>query len=205
VNEIVYGIDCYNDHFNNQWAYQLYPGKIDFFMVDEANFDQFSNDLDFDSYVIHRRLNNAVTWLTLPTNEDYFCIFSNSEEIGLAQSVYVNVYLYRNSDIGVAEKEVKSRTGAARISVWPNPFNKASTISISGHEFGVKKSPIRIFDAAGRLVRKLALGDMRSSELRATVRWDGKDDAGRPLPDGVYFCNFSSGKRNLSAKVVKIE
>ncbi|TET46317.1 T9SS type A sorting domain-containing protein [candidate division TA06 bacterium] len=205
VNEIVYGIDCYNDHFNNQWAYQLYPGKIDFFMVDEANFDQFSNDLDFDSYVIHRRLNNAVTWLTLPTNEDYFCIFSNSEEIGLAQSVYVNVYLYRNSDIGVAEREVKSRTGAARISVWPNPFNKASTISISGHEFGVKKSPIRIFDAAGRLVRKLALGDMRSSELRATVRWDGKDDAGRPLPDGVYFCNFSSGKRNLSAKVVKIE
>jgi len=204
VDEIVYGIDCYNDYFNNQWARKLYPGRIDFFLVDGANFEQFTDTMDFGAYKIFRKLNRGFTWMVLPTNEDYFCIFSNSEQIGLTQSLYADVYLYRNSDVGVAGNEARPGKEAARIRAWPNPFSQVSTISISGYEPETKGESIRIFDTAGRLVRRLALPVSEAPQQSIRVKWDGKDHAGRPLPDGVYFCNLFHGGRALEAKMVRV-
>jgi hypothetical protein len=204
VDETVYGIDCYNDFYNNQWAYKLYPGKLDLFLTDETNFGRLVDSLDFDSYVIQRKLNNGSAWLTLPTNEDYFFVFSNSEQIGLTQSVYVTVYLYRNSQVAVADAGFDAAMSDTRMSVWPNPFNESSVISISGPEFAHADGPIRIFDTSGRLVRKLAADNAVGSRHCIQAKWDGRDSGGRPVADGVYFCCFSGGGRTLDAKVVKV-
>jgi flagellar hook assembly protein FlgD len=44
---------------------------------------------------------------------------------------------------------------------------------------------IRIFDAAGRLVRTLI--DRAETAGSHTARWDATDDAGKRLGSGVYF------------------
>ncbi|MGD9548528.1 MAG: FlgD immunoglobulin-like domain containing protein [Candidatus Krumholzibacteriia bacterium] len=66
----------------------------------------------------------------------------------------------------------------------PNPFNPATEISFLVPEGG---SPVelRIDDLTGKLVRTLVDG-FEPSGMR-TVRWSGKDDAGRSVASGTYF------------------
>ncbi|MBN1884372.1 MAG: T9SS type A sorting domain-containing protein [Candidatus Krumholzibacteriota bacterium] len=82
---------------------------------------------------------------------------------------------------------------------WPNPFNPATTI-----EFYVAKKQavaIAIHDAAGRLVRRLAAGEVYEEGIHRLV-WDGAGENGRPVASGVYFCRFESGGASHARKLV---
>lgn len=48
-----------------------------------------------------------------------------------------------------------------------------------------EKTEVQIYDKAGKLVRTLTLEDNLSVGIY-DVHWDGRDDAGLPLPDGSY-------------------
>jgi len=79
------------------------------------------------------------------------------------------------------------RMASGEIAVSPNPFRGSVRISL-GHSFdrSHSDSPVRVFDAQGRLVRSLPV----SSSLDPSPRflsWDGADDAGRRQPAGVYY------------------
>ncbi len=65
----------------------------------------------------------------------------------------------------------------------PNPFNPETTIRYSVSTPG--KVTIRIFNAAGALVRTLV--DEAHAAGSYTRRWNATDDAGRRLGSGVYF------------------
>jgi hypothetical protein len=58
---------------------------------------------------------------------------------------------------------------------------------------------LEVFDVAGRRVRasRLALHEGRQS-----VPFDGRDDGGRPLASGVYFCRLGSGLEVRTSKLV---
>lgn len=58
---------------------------------------------------------------------------------------------------------------------------------------------LAVFDATGRLVRNLLLGQLAGGA--STVEWDGKDDAGRHVPPGVYYVRLRSGGGNASLRV----
>ncbi len=70
----------------------------------------------------------------------------------------------------------------------PNPFNPVTTV-----RFGLPVSSsvsLRIYDAAGRLVRVL-IEDHLEAGHHETV-WDGLDRVGRPVASGVYFCRLAT-------------
>lgn len=48
-----------------------------------------------------------------------------------------------------------------------------------------EKAEVNVFDKAGKLVRTLTLDDQLGVGIY-DVHWDGRDDAGLPLPDGSY-------------------
>ena len=80
----------------------------------------------------------------------------------------------------------------------PNPFNPSTTIAF---DLPVRaEARLSVYDAAGRLVRRLAAGEL--SPGRHEVRWDGLDDAGRPAASGVYFCRLRAGKETRSIRLV---
>ena len=66
----------------------------------------------------------------------------------------------------------------------PNPFNPATTISFAVPAGG-GAIDLRVFDAAGRLVRTLRR-DFAPAGLHRVV-WNGIDDDGAPAASGVYF------------------
>lgn len=72
---------------------------------------------------------------------------------------------------------------------YPNPFNPTTRIT-----FGLAAPgnvSVRIYDAAGRLVRVLAEG-MRAAG-HYTELWDGRDSRGTAVASGIYFCRLSAG------------
>jgi hypothetical protein len=81
---------------------------------------------------------------------------------------------------------------------FPNPFNPATKI-----EFGLSAPAnvrVRIYDAAGRLVRVLAEGARpagRYSEL-----WNGRDARGGAVASGIYFYRLEAGPFTKTRKMV---
>ncbi len=71
----------------------------------------------------------------------------------------------------------------------PNPFNPMTTISFSVPA-GAAKASLRVYDAAGRLVRSLHRGALAPGDHAVT--WRGDDHAGRAVPSGVYFCRLET-------------
>jgi hypothetical protein len=66
---------------------------------------------------------------------------------------------------------------------FPNPFREGTTIGFSAPEWANVR--LGIFDVRGHRVRELFTG--RVGTGYRSLPWDGTDEAGRPVPAGVYF------------------
>ncbi len=91
---------------------------------------------------------------------------------------------------------------APRLAAWPNPFNPRTTVAFSLAEAG--RVELAIYDAAGRLVRELYPGTILDAGEHEIV-WDGRDDAGRSLPSGVYLCQIAAPNRTATTKLVMLK
>jgi len=80
----------------------------------------------------------------------------------------------------------------------PNPFRGGTSFAVSLDRDG--PFMVRVFSADGRLVRTLARGTGRPSDLVLT--WDGDDDRGRPAGAGIYFFELRSEGRTRVQKAV---
>jgi len=83
-----------------------------------------------------------------------------------------------------------NRLGHAR----PNPFNPVTTIDFSLASAG--HTTIRIFDAAGRVVRTLVDSPVEAGPHTAV--WDSTTDTGRRAASGVYFVRMEAEGRHVS-------
>jgi len=80
----------------------------------------------------------------------------------------------------------------------PNPFRTHLAVRYSLCATG--RASVRVCDLAGRVVRTLVNSEQQPG--RYSVTWNGKDDRGRELARGVYFCRFSSGDYRATEKLV---
>jgi hypothetical protein len=80
----------------------------------------------------------------------------------------------------------------------PNPFNPATRIA-----FGIAATgrvSLRIYDAAGRLVRVLAEGARPAGHY--TELWDGRDARGAAVASGIYFYRLKAGAFSETRKMI---
>jgi hypothetical protein len=86
----------------------------------------------------------------------------------------------------------------------PNPFNPAATLSfeVPGETRGARPVSLAIYDATGRLVRRLVSAQVGTGSH--SVVWDGRDQEGRSLGSGVYFAHITIGDFAASQKLTLI-
>jgi hypothetical protein len=84
---------------------------------------------------------------------------------------------------------------------YPNPFNPLTRIAFSVAEPG--RVVLRIYDVAGRPVRTLVDGRKVADYYCAT--WDGRDDAGRRVPSGVYFYKLEAPGMRETKKMLLLK
>ena len=84
---------------------------------------------------------------------------------------------------------------------WPNPFNGGTSLRLQGLEPG--EIQFDIIDIQGHIRRHQSIVGHGSSQM--TLSWDGRDDAGDPLPSGSYFCRVQHPNGQLSRKVMLLK
>ncbi len=83
---------------------------------------------------------------------------------------------------------------------FPNPFNPGTTVRF--HLPRKSKVHLVVYNLLGQPVRKLL--DSALEDGAHTVRWDGRDDAGREVPTGIYLIELRADNQVARQKVVRI-
>ena len=86
-------------------------------------------------------------------------------------------------------------------SIFPNPFNPATTIRFS--LANASRVTIAVYGVNGDLVRTLVDGNLRRGDH--TVEWDGTDAHGRGVATGVYFTRMVTGSFKQTRKIVLLK
>jgi len=83
----------------------------------------------------------------------------------------------------------------------PNPFWKETEIAFTvANEDEVT---LTVYDSSGRLVKTLFEGVAAKGTYR--VCWEGRDESGRPLPSGAYFCVMEGGGHQQVRKLMMLK
>lgn len=80
----------------------------------------------------------------------------------------------------------------------PNPTRDTTTLRFTTAQ--TESALLRISDVSGRWVRTLVNEELPAGAQ--SIAWDGRDDAGRSLPAGTYFCQLSTSEGSRTARVV---
>lgn len=76
---------------------------------------------------------------------------------------------------------------------YPNPFNPQTTIGFIVGGEAMQPVSLTIYNLLGQRVRSL-VHESRNPGTYA-VTWDGRDEAGRIVPSGVFICRFKAGEQ----------
>ncbi|USN53967.1 MAG: T9SS type A sorting domain-containing protein [Candidatus Nomurabacteria bacterium] len=98
-------------------------------------------------------------------------------------------------------------TQAHRLSlsnIQPNPIGQSGLIHFNVPGINGEKSPLTmaIYDVTGRRVRTLVSGEMQSGPQVAI--WDGRDDSGKALANGIYWCQIQCKNNRATKKLAVI-
>ncbi len=86
---------------------------------------------------------------------------------------------------------------------YPNPFNPTTTIGYEIKDQG--HVSLKIYNAAGQLVRTL-VNDIQTPQPRGfSVTWDGTNNAGQGVSSGVYFYKLAAKGFTQTRKLVLLK
>jgi enediyne biosynthesis protein E4 len=94
--------------------------------------------------------------------------------------------------------------GAARrlaLACAPNPFGPRTTIDYDLPLAG--RARVRLYRVSGALLRTLVDEDGQGAGPHSIV-WDGRDDRGRAVGPGVYFCRLEAGGATVSRAICRL-
>jgi len=118
--------------------------------------------------------------------------------------VRVNILASRDqmvsiSATGVGNDDAQSPAALTRLQAYPNPF--AGEISLLVDLPQSKSLTLEVYNLKGQQIRTLATGLKASG--KHLINWDGRDEKGAIVANGVYFVRAVAGDEVLSLKIVK--
>ncbi len=113
----------------------------------------------------------------------------------------VDVYAQRVGPAGLIPTAVRTPPVEASVVMLgnaPNPFSSTTLIDL----FVARASivDVRVYDVRGRLVRRIMRGAVAAGSHH--LQFDGRDESGRALASGVYFCTAVADDNHTVRKMV---
>lgn len=84
--------------------------------------------------------------------------------------------------------------------VYPNPFSEASSLEFTLKHAGYQE--IAVYNLKGQLVKTLFAGFRQAGDY--SVSWNGRDERGEQVANGIYFYRIKSAKGQNSHKTILI-
>lgn len=137
----------------------------------------------------------------------------DSGDVGIVDIVYIDivakdtlnawvgagrgrVWRYDGS-AGIVEAEQTGYISTLSLNTFPTPFKTSTSIF---YQLPTSEgASLKIYDAVGRLVRQF---DHQIMKLTNQVIWDGCDNNGEFVSEGIYFIELKAGKSVKTRKVV---
>ncbi|MGB2697055.1 MAG: T9SS type A sorting domain-containing protein [Candidatus Zixiibacteriota bacterium] len=189
-------------------------------------------DYDFDSRDLYYAHKQGVEWISYQILDHYqyyasrrlhFIIDTEGKgHATFAGYYYPNglewdsseIYYMVGSPTAAPEAEEPERvTDFALLQNYPNPFNNTTIIpftvtrsQVNGSQFIIDSSihtTLVIYNILGEKVRTLVDEEKLPGEYG--VIWDGKDETGKEVSSGVYFCKLKVGDFSETRKLVLIK
>lgn len=118
-----------------------------------------------------------------------------------------NVWICTAGGISVLQKDAEHYTDSEETLItfrlrqnYPNPFNPSTIIPYRLERAG--HTTLAIYNSLGQRVRTLVNGPLPAGSY--TVRWDGRNGSGVPVPSGVYFYRLKAGGFDRSMKMLLV-
>jgi hypothetical protein len=127
-------------------------------------------------------------------------IFVDSSHIYVADYYSLLIFEQEPNVIEEAGNTHANSEAAVLFQNQPNPFHSRTAIS---YEISSNQAvTLRIYDVSGRLVKSLADGEVLPGIHEE--HWSGKDESGRCVPPGVYFCRLEATSEKCVRKMVLV-
>ncbi|MBE0434021.1 T9SS type A sorting domain-containing protein, partial [candidate division WOR-3 bacterium] len=101
--------------------------------------------------------------------------------------------------VGIYERDYVVAEPPIYMEIFPNPFRERAVIRY--HARNGSKIQIEVYEATGRLVQSLLVSADCSPASNETF-WDGRDNSGNKLPNGVYFLKLTTGSGCMTEKLL---
>ena len=105
-----------------------------------------------------------------------------------------NIYEYSTASV---DEEPQIANGI-QLTNFPNPFSSSTTISFFNTKPS-KNTKIKIYNVKGQLVKEFKRQKAKGKNI---IVWDGKDENGKQVPNGIYFCRLSLGDKSAVKKML---
>jgi DNA-binding beta-propeller fold protein YncE len=83
----------------------------------------------------------------------------------------------------------------------PNPFKRSTSITYQLGKSGIVN--LRVYNIAGQLVKTIV--DQPQQAGVHSVSWNGRDNKGRQVAAGIYFCSLGTGYHSSTKKMVMLK
>lgn len=81
----------------------------------------------------------------------------------------------------------------------PNPFANYTLLS-----YTLPKSSfvqLQVYDISGKMLKELEARGKKQEAGNYEVRWDGRDNLGQKVADGIYFCRLKTNDQTITKKI----
>jgi len=116
-------------------------------------------------------------------------------------TTYDTIFTFSITPTKVNEEQISAPDEFELSQNYPNPFNPSTTIDYTVEKEGF--ADLLIYNILGQKVRTL-VGEMKEAGAYS-VRWDGRNEEGEKLPNGVYFYVLKTGDYTSSKKMILLK
>jgi hypothetical protein len=205
--EIDYEVD-YETAYGNYFTYNLMipivfsekmsTGVVDFFILDEANFNAYEANEPLEGFEIGRNVQSGLVDYIIPDEEPWYAVMSSLERSVNRPMVHALVNVYRAATPVVEHPETGELPTAYALQVpHPNPFNSETVITFALPE--PASVDVSVYNLMGRQVAKLV--DLTLQAGYHQVRWNGRNEMGSSISSGVYLVKMTTGAYQSLRKV----
>lgn len=165
---------------------------------------------NYDVWLIRTDINGEMLWQWTygGTESDYGwrCGLTSNQGFILLGGTYSfgagaqDLLLIRldSEPVGIAEYS-SGPVDKKHIEVYPNPFRNNLNIRLHS-SMDDSQSSVAIYNVIGQKVKDLR--NTRDGSLSNELSWDGRDDLGNPVPNGVYFLNVHSIDTCITKEII---
>lgn len=149
----------------------------------------------------------GLTWSTMNTgmgSADVRCLAVDPVDTRnlYAATMGGSVYRYTKTTGVVEETALSCQTnGVGLMQICPNPFSQSTIISYQLPRLKSRIS-LKIYNTAGRLIRQFCNSTILPSNQ---IVWDGRDEQGKEVESGVYFCQIAGDDFIRTVKMILVK